>query len=287
MDINKNKDNIYFTNITADEYFQMTDKVAYQGIIGSYGHEAAKTIFSGKELLACPSFRDVCKDVSAGSVSAGVLPIENLSAGSVSEVFSLIEEFGLYIVMSYDLGISHCLLGNGSFSDIKAIKSHPQALSQCSEFINENGFSKLECINTAIAAKEVSESGDRSVGVICNRINAELYGLNTLKENISDIKNNKTRFAVVSKNKYIIGKPKKISMVFTLPHRPGSLAKILTDFALFDFNLTRIESAPLKSDKWEYVFYVDIEGSLTDELTKTHLGSIGPLFDYMRITGNY
>ena len=215
------------------------------------------------------------------------MPIENLSAGSINEVYDLIEEYGLNIVMAKELEIDHCLLGTGTFEDIKTVKSHPQALMQCDKFISENNFIKEESINTAIAAKELSETKDKKTGVICNKINKDYYNLKLLRESISDIKGNKTRFIVVCDEKIIIDNPEKISIVFSLPHKAGSLARALNEISLNGFNLSKIESRPVKSDKWEYLFYADVEGSLLCDETKKYFKKISYLFDYIRIIGNY
>lgn len=276
-----------FIHKTKEEFLKGVSKVSYQGISGSYGSEMAKKLFPYNELVNKKTFSDVCESVKCGETQVGILPIENLSAGSISEVYDLIYENSLNIVMADELLIEHCLLGTGSLSQIKKVKSHPQALSQCSEFIKMNNYEKEEGINTAVVACELSEIRDDSIGVICNKINSEYYNLNVLKENISNIKGNKTRFIAVTKERVIIDNPKKISMVFTLPHKVGSLARVLYDLSNNSFNLTKIESRPVKSNEWEYVFYVDVEGSLLNKETKKHLEKISCLFDKIEILGNY
>ncbi len=279
--------NTDFTYKTKEEFLKGVSKVSYQGIEGSYGSEMAKKLFPKKDLVNKKTFLDVCESVKCGETQVGILPIENLSAGSISEVYDLIYENSLNIVMADELLIEHCLLGTGTFSEIKKVKSHPQALNQCSEFIISNNYEKEEGINTAVVAYELSKIRDNSVGVICNKINSEYYNLKVLKENISNIKGNKTRFIAVTKDRVIIDTPKKISIVFTLPHKVGSLARVLLDFSNNSFNLTKIESRPVKSNEWEYNFYVDVYGSLSDDKTKEHLEKISYLFDKIEILGNY
>lgn len=279
--------NINFSHKTKDEFMKNVANVSYQGICGSYSSEMAKMLFDGKEQISKSTFYDVCMSVKSGETQAGVLPIENLSAGSISEVYDLIYENDLNIVMAGELDINHCLLGTGKISDVKKIISHPQALSQCSNFIKENNFEKEEGVNTAVCAYNLSLSKDKSVGVICNKINSRYYNLNILKENISDICDNKTRFVVVTKEKVILENPEKISIVFTLPHKAGSLARVLSDLSNNSFNLTKIESRPVKSNKWEYRFYVDIEGSLLLKDTKEHIEKISYLFEEIKVLGNY
>ncbi|MBR4892512.1 MAG: chorismate mutase [Clostridia bacterium] len=282
-----NKVDSSFLHIGEDEFLKGITKVAYQGINGSYGSEMAKILFPDKSYINKTTFYDVCKSIIDKEADCGILPLENLSAGSVSEVYDLIYENDLTIVKSSELKIDHSLLGIGKLEDIKKVKSHPQALCQCSKFITDNGYIKEEGINTALSAFEVSNLKDSSIGAICNKVNAKLYNLNVLKENISDIKDNKTRFIVVTKKKIIVGNPQKISLVFTLPHKVGSLARVLGDFSNNSFNLTNIESRPVKSHNWEYRFYVDIEGSLLNENTLAHLEKISYLFEEIKITGNY
>lgn len=276
-----------FLPVKKEAFLKSVGKVAYQGIKGSYSHEMAAELFGDKELLGCKSFSEVCKKVANGEASVGILPIENLSAGSVVGVYDHIFENNLFIVMEEELEINHCLLGTGSFSEIERVKSHPQALSQCSAFIKEHNFEAIEGINTAVCASEASVFGDNSLGVICNKINSEYYSLKVLKENISDIKGNKTRFLAVTKEKIFIENSDKISLVFSLPHVTGSLARVLNYLSNHSFNLTKIESRPIKSNLWEYNFYVDVEGSLLNEETKTRLENISCLFDEIKILGNH
>lgn len=275
-----------FTFLKREDFLRGVKKVAYQGIKGSYGSEMAMRLFNDKELISKKSFLEVCESVKSGEVCLGVLPVENLSAGSVSGVYDLIYENGLTVVMEEELEIRHCLLGTGAFSEVERVKSHPQALSQCSRFIKEHNFETVEGVNTAVCAYEASRYEDATLGVISSKINSEYYNLRILKENISDIEDNKTRFVVVSRERVILDEPRKISLVFTLPHKTGSLARVLGDFSAHSFNLTKIESRPLKSNMWEYNFYVDIEGSLKDEKTKEHLEKISYLFDEIKILGN-
>lgn len=281
------KVNTVFSEKTREEFLSDVATVAYQGMPGSYGSEMAKTLFKGKKLINKISFDDVCRTVKSGEAQVGILPIENLSAGSISEVYDLIYENSLSVVMASELEINHCLLGTGKLSDVKKVKSHSQALSQCSKFIKEMGYEKEESINTAVAAYEASLAKDDSVGVIGNKINSEYYNLNVLKENIANIQGNKTRFIAVTNEKIILDNPEKISIVFTLPHKVGSLARVLNDFSNHSFNLTKIESRPIKSNKWEYVFYADIEGSLKFKETREHLEKISYLFEEIKILGNY
>ena len=281
------KTSLDFEKLSYEEFVNSVENISCQGIKGSYGNEMARTLFPEKNIHFNKTFREVCESVKNGSSDAGVLPIENLSAGSINEVYDLIEEYKLNIVMERELPISHCLLGCGELSDIKKVKSHPQALMQCASFIESMGYKKIECVNTAVAAFETAEANDKSIGVICNKINKDYYNLNLLKENISDLKDNKTKFIVVSNKKYILDNPEKISIVFSLPHKKGSLARVLNDFSLNGFNLSKIESRPVKSNKWEYLFYVDIEGNILDEKTKAHLEAVSYLFDYVRIIGNH
>ncbi len=281
------KADLNFTSVSEEEFLKDVKNISCQGIKGSYGNEMAKSIFPNRNIRFEKTFREVCESVKNGNSDAGVLPIENLSAGSINEVYDLIEEYKLNIVMERELPINHCLLGCGELSDIKKVKSHPQALMQCAGFVESMGYEKLECVNTAVSAFEVSEARDKSVGAICNRINKDYYNLNLLKENISDISGNKTRFIVVSNKKIILDNPEKISMVFSLAHKKGSLSRVLNDFSLNGFNLSKIESRPVKSNKWEYLFYVDIEGNLLNDKTKMHLEAVNYLFDYVRIIGNY
>ena len=277
----------FFSHLNRETFIQGIQTYCYQGIPGSYSWEAGGELFPRAEGKGMKTFYDVCQSVIEGTCQVGVLPLENLAAGSVSQVYDLIEEFKLHIVDELSLPIRHCLLGTGRLEDITQVKSHPQALAQCSRYLQQQGWEEESFLNTATAAKWVAQEKNPAIGAICNKKNASLYGLQVLAENIADLEENQTRFVVVSKEKIIVGNPKKTSFVFTLPHHPGSLSDALMDFSAHQLNLTKIESRPLKSNEWEYLFFAEVDGSLLTDSVYTYFSQAGHLFHYFRWIGCY
>ncbi len=274
-----------FIPISRETFFHETKTVCFQGVCGSYSHEVCNRLFSKADLIQTNTFREVFEKVSAGICEAGVVPLENISAGAVTEVYEALNEMDLYIAASPILPIRHVLMGLGSREDVQKIISHPQALHQCGTFIRENKFSAISSPNTAMAAKEISAAGDPSVAAIGSKAAAERYGLNVLEEDIADTDNNQTRFIVITTKPFLLPEADTVSMIFSIPHQVGSLARILQTFSRKGLNMTMIESMPLKGGKWEYLFYVDVKGNAVQ--LKHELEAMGYLFDYFKITGNY
>lgn len=269
MDISKDEQKRICTN--------STKAVGFCGVIGAYGYFAAKTI--GDKVQAYSSFKEVAMAVESGEIDRGVLPIENTTAGSVLDVYDILGESSLYIVGEIVTPVSHSLLGLGTIDEVKTVCSHPQALSQCSDFLGNKGYELLQSVNTAIAAKECKEKGDRSIGVIASSMCGELYGLNVLKENIEDKKGNKTRFVEIARK--IDGRSygNKASVTFTLPHRQGSLVEMLNHFK--DINLCKIESRPVGN--FEYRFYLDFITENPDAV----LDKITSVYNTVKVLGIY
>ncbi len=274
-----------FSHVSRETFFAETKTACYQGIPGSYSHEVCTRLFRNAELSRTDSFREVFEKVAQGLCETGVVPLENITAGAVTEVYEALKEMELYIAASPILPIRHVLMGTGNRKDVKTVVSHPQALRQCDHFIRLNGFEKKNAPNTAIAAKLVCEASRSDTAAIGSKAAAERYHLNILEENIADTNNNKTRFIVITKKPLFLTDADTISMIFSIPHQVGSLARVLQHFARRGLNMTMIESMPLKKGKWEYLFYVDVKGNVQD--LKDSLESMGYLFDYFKITGNY
>lgn len=242
-----------------NEYFENIKTVCHQGIVGSYSYEVTEKYFPDKDILSVETFKDVFENVINGVCDIGVLPFENLCQGSVNEVYDLINKYDVTITHNVDLPISHCLAGICAKEDVKTVTSHPQALGQCSEYISDNGYEKIEAINTAVAAQSVADSNDKTTGAICSQLAAEKFGLKVLDKDIANIKNNKTKFIFITKDNIKVKDADKVSIVFTLPHESGTLSRVLNDFAKNDINMTKIESRPSNDGEWKYVFYVDTE----------------------------
>ena len=277
--------NDVFVAIDNDDFFDKIDKVCHQGIKGSYSHEIATKFFGSKEIFSVNTFREVVDAVLNDECDIGILPIENLSMGCVSDVYDLILENDVYITHCSGLEISHCLAGVGRLEDVKNVISHPQALGQCCNYIESNKLLKHECTNTAVAAKMVAQENDKSAAAICSKSCAELYGLNILADNISNLGDNVTKFVFISKKPFEVSDADMVSIIFTIKHESGSLARVLNDFAKNDINMTKIESRPSKDSEWKYVFYVDLVVPEFDIVK--YFSRIRYMFDDFKISGIY
>ncbi len=266
-------------------------RVVYQGVEGAYSHGAAIQYF-GEDVDAyhVRSWEDAMKDVEEGRADYAVLPIENSSAGAVSDNYDLLIKYHNYIVAEVFLPVSHALLGlpGAELSDIRLVFSHPQALMQCSEYLNSHReWRQISVENTAVAAKKIIEEGDKSQAAVASEIAGKLYGLQILAPAINHNKNNTTRFIVISREPVYRQEAAKVSLSFELPHKSGSLYNMLSNFIYNGVNMRMIESRPIPGRNWEYRFFVDIEGNLSDAPIQNALKGIAEEASNMRILGNY
>ena len=264
-------------------------KVAYQGIKGANGHEAAIRLFPDAEKVSCKSFADVFRTVDEGGASFGVLPVENSTAGSVSAVYDLILKHRFYIVGALGLPIDYCLCGlrQSQLSDIERVWTHPQSISQCENYIASHGFEAVPYSNTAVAAREVAREKRLNVAAICSYKACEEYGLKILDDHIQDDNSNMTRFVVISKKLYVPADADKISLCFNLPHVSGSLYSVLCRFNSLGLNLTKIESRPIVGSKFEYLFYLDFTGNVRSESAMRLLSQLSAEMTGFSFLGNY
>ena len=264
-------------------------KIAYQGIKGANGHEAALRLFPESEVLPYKSFEDVFKAVDSGEVSYGVLPVENSTAGSVSAVYDLILKYRFYIVGALDLPIDYCLCGlkQSEFEDIETVWTHPQSIAQCDNYITKHNFNAIPCANTAVAARDTAKEKRLNVAAICSYKAAEEYGLKVLDDHLQDNDDNMTRFIIISKKLYIPEEADKISLCFNLPHVSGSLYNVLCSFNSLGFNLTKIESRPISGSNFEYLFYLDFTGNVSSKNAVGLLCRLSEEMPNFSFLGNY
>lgn len=265
-------------------------RVVHQGVEGAYSHAAAIQYFGEKtEIYHVARFEDAMKEVQLGNADYAVMPIENSSAGAVIDMYDLLTRYDNYIVAETFLPVNHALLGvpGAKLSDVKTVFSHPQALMQCSAFLNDNGLKQISVENTAVAAKRVVEEGDKSQAAIASEIAGKLYGLELLKPSIQNNQGNTTRFVILANRKVYQKDAGKISLCFELPHTSGSLYNMLGNFIFNHVNMMMIESRPIPGKNWEYRFFVDIEGNLQDAGVKNALRGIGAEAQNFKILGNY
>lgn len=267
-------------------------KVAFQGTEGSFGEQAVFQYFGDDtDIISKPTFFDAIKALADKEADYAVLPIENSRAGSVYENYDLMLKFDVAIVAEVIVDIRHNLLAlpGAKIEDITYVYSHPQALMQCSEFLNENGknMKKHEYSNTALAAKMVSESGDLSFAAIGSKRAAERFGLQVLKEDIEDDTENQTRFVILSLSRFFSKKSDIISLCISLKDTEGSLYHCLSHFVKNGINMIRIESRPIVGRDWEYRFFIDLEGNLKDDNVRFALYGLSEETESMKILGNY
>lgn len=274
-----------------DEIDKKDVRVVYQGLEGAYAHQAALEYFG--EDVNCfhvERWRDAMEAIKEGSADYAVLPLENSTAGIVSDNYDLLNEYSNYIVGEKVVYIDHVLMGqiDAEESDINTIYSHPQALMQCSKFLDEHReWTQMSVNNTAVAVKNVKDSGDKTKAAIGSKQAAKYYGMKILREGICHGKANSTRFIIVTNQKIFVKNANKISICFEVPHTSGSLYNILSHFIYNDLNMTKIESRPIPEKQWEYHFFVDFDGNLNDSAVKNALRGIKEETANFKILGNY
>lgn len=278
------------TNAMSDEKLTAEGQaVACQGVDGAYSGVTANRLFPNSPVKFYKQFEDVFEAVNKGDAKFGVIPVENSTAGSVHESYDLIMKYRFYVVGAYDLKIEHCLCAreDTKYEDIVEVYSHPQALSQCNNFLKNFDFTGVNFTNTAAAAKFVAESGKNNIGVICSELAAKKYGLRILKRNIQNNNNNRTRFIVISRELLIDKDADKISLIFSAPHTTGSLYRVLGRFSMAGLNLTKIESRPIENEDFSYHFYVDVMGSVRDESTLDLVCALSDELPEFEFLGNF
>lgn len=264
--------------------------VVFQGIEGSYSYAAMKEYFGADvKNFHVKTFRNAMEAIAEGKADYAVLPIENSTAGGVSEIYDLLVEFNNYIVGEQIIEIKHCLLTvpGASKEDIKTIYSHPQSFMQSAAYLRKHEWKQISMENNAFAAKKVADEKDKTQAAVAGRYAGELYGLNILEEGINDSELNSTRFIIVSNQKKFLKNAGKVSVCFEIQHESGSLYKTLSHFIYNGINLCNIESRPMKEKNWEYRFFVDFEGNLEDSAVQNALGSLQEETRNLIIFGNY
>ena len=264
-------------------------KVAYSGVEGAFAHIAAGRIFPEGNRVSYSDFKAAYDSVVRGESDVAVLPIENSYAGEVGQTIDLIFSGSLYINGIYELDIHQNLLGipGATVEDIRKVTSHPQALSQCHDYIKMRGFEAEEANNTALAAKTVAEAKDKSLGAIASVETAEIYGLKVLEANINKSGENTTRFAVLSKVRAASPALSNTVLMFTVKHEAGSLANAIGIIGQYGYSMTALRSRPMKKHSWQYYFYVEIEGTTDTENGKRMIDELGRVCDKLKVAGTF
>lgn len=266
-------------------------RVVFQGVEGAYSQAAMQHYFGENcNGFHVRTFREAMEAIEEGSADYAVLPIENSSAGAVNEMYDLLVEFENFIVGETIIPITHTLSGlpGTSLNQLERVYSKAEALMQTSRFLDEHSnWQQISVVNTAIAAKKILEDQDRTQAAVCSAYAAKVHGLSVLQDNINDEPNNSTRFIVVTNQKIFLQDASKISICFEVPHKSGSLYRILSHFIYNDLNMTRIESRPVEGKNWEYRFFVDFEGNMAQPAVKNAIRGLREEARNLKILGNY
>ena len=270
--------------------FPQAPMVACQGIEGAFAQIACEKMFKNPFIMYFKNFDGVFSAIEKGLCQYGILPIENSTAGSVKKVYDLMIHHNFSIVRSFRLKIDHNLLANrnSKLEDITEIYSHEQAINQCADFLRTLPNVRIIPVeNTAVAAEMVSKSGRTDVAAISSRSCEELYGLKSLADSIQDKGNNRTRFICVSKNLEIYPGSDKTTIMMILPHKPGSLYKVLARLYVLGINVNKLESRPIPDKDFEFMFYFDLETSIYSEEFVQLMCELDDLCEEFKYLGSY
>ena len=266
-------------------------RVVFQGAEGAYSQAAMHQYFGDQiDSFHVDTFRDAMMAIDEGSADFAVLPIENSTAGMVSEIYDLLVELENYIVGEQIIKIEHCLMAvpGTELSDIKTVYSHPQSLMQSARFLNNHpDWRQISMQNNAFAARKVADEKDKTQAAIASEYAAKLYGLEILKKGVNQSDTNSTRFIIVTNQKIFLKDAKKVSICFEVAHESGSLYHMLSHFIYNNLNMNRIESRPIENRNWEYRFFIDFDGNLSDSAVKNALRGLREEARNMKILGNY
>jgi prephenate dehydratase len=267
--------------------------VAFQGERGAFTELAAIEYFSGaKQAVPFPAGKDVFRAVEKGEAGFAIIPIENSLGGSIHSNYDLLLLHDLFICGEIYLKISQVLMANKgtTIGKVRKIFSHPQGFEQCKNYLEKLAKVTLVPVsNTAAAAKMIKDKAIMDGAAISSMQAVIDYDLHVLARNIEDEKENITRFLILSKNpkRATHKKSMKTSVVFSLKNSAGSLFRALSVFALRDIDLLKIESRPVKGKPFEYMFYLDFEGSETDERQRNALNHLREITVFCRVLGSY
>jgi len=268
-------------------------KIAIQGELGAYSHIAVEKLYQDAEIKTCSTFEDTFKQAYNDPDYKIIIPIENSLAGRVADIHYLLPKYKLQIHGEYFLPVEHNLLGkpDATIEDIKYVRSHAQAISQCQKIIAQKNFKPIISVDTAGSAKDLAEGKDKTIAAIASDLSAKMYNLKILQKNIEDDKGNVTRFLIMGKNieqpEYDKSKKYITSCIFRVKSEPSALYKCLGGFATNQVNLTKLESFSVKNTFDQANFYLDLEGHLEQVGVKKALEELGFHTETLDILGVY
>ena len=268
-------------------------RVAFQGEPGAYSDLAVCRFWEGAapERVPAPTFSAVFAQVIAGEADHGIVPLENSLTGSYHIHFDLLLASDLSVVGEIVLRIVHHLLAlpGTELAELREVWSHPQALEQCSTFLDAHPhLRRIAMSDSGAAARQLRDEGRRDAAVIASSLAGELYGLAPLASEIEDNRENYTRYWLIGRPQPApAGGPAKTSVVFGIKDAPGTLFKCLSVFALRNIDLLKLESRPIQGKPWQYLFYMDVDGSLADEGVAHACATLQEVTTYFRVLGSY
>jgi len=268
----------------------LREVVAFQGIHGAYSEQAIRQHFGDKvDVYPCPGLSELFEAIQTGRVKYAMLPIENALAGAVSQAYELLTDSDLRIQADVILHVHHALLAppGSKLEDLKYVRSHPQALAQCENFLRRNKLAPSPWYDTAGSAYDLSKEPVEETGAIASELAGQLYNLDIIASNIEDVMFNFTRFFVLGHDDPPQGEYNKTSIVFATRHRPAALYDCLGEFASRGINLTKIESRPRRNRPWEPVFYLDFEGHWHDPICQEALARLLQRASFVKMLGSY
>lgn len=264
-------------------------RVAYSGTEGAFAHIATGKLFPTAQKVAFGSFADAYRAVELGDCDVAVLPVENSNNGEVGQVTDLMFSGSLYVNEMFDLAVTQDLLvkPGTKIEEIKTVVSHPQALGQCAEQIRRHGWMTQEYPNTALAARYVAESEDRTIAAIASEEAADVFGLEVLERNLNESRSNTTRFAVFSRseNRNHRGHGAHFILVFTVRNEAGALARAIDVVGHYGFNMHSLRSRPMKELLWQYYFYVEAEGDIHTPQGENMMRALSVFCDKLKLVG--
>lgn len=264
--------------------------VACQGREGAYSEIAAEKLFEVPEIMFNSSFEGVIRMVTDGLCEYGILPIENSTAGSVNEIYDLLIKYNVHIVRSTRVRVDHQLLAakGAKLKDIKTIYSHPQAIGQCSHYLNKlQGVEVIPFDNTAMAAQKVAKDETRTSASISSKSCIDLYNMEVLGRDIQNFDSNHTRFICIAKNARIYPGANRTSIMMVVSHKPGTLFSVLSKFNATGANLVKLESRPIPGRDFEFMFYFDIELSIYDKKFASLISELDHCGEQFKYFGTY
>lgn len=259
----------------------------HQGAPGAWSEEALLKVFPEAEKMVVETFEDVFLAVKNKNADYGIVPIENSRTGAIGETYDLLRKYGCFVVGKTRVHIRHCLMGarGMKIEDVREVRSHPEALSQCRDFLRSRNWDLTACRNTATAAEAAARSPEKRLAAIGSRRAAELNKLDILAEDIMDDPGNLTYFVIIALTPQYDADSDVVSLTFATPHRAGALCEALLPFMAMGINLFRIESRPAAMGN--YRFFVDIEGHIDDQAVKLSLGQAASACEYLEVLGCY